>query len=80
MVNNVDPMGIYIKRQFGTHCINLIRTHPPLFVAHAYNTNLEIGVVRCCTRRKNISMKKQGWEPIHTKYKANKSTKTLVNK
>lgn len=80
MVNDVDPMGIYIERQFGTHCINLTRTHPLLFVAHAYNTNLEIGVVRCCPRRKNISMKKQGWEPIHTKYKANKSTKTLVTK
>jgi hypothetical protein len=30
--------------------------------------------------RKTLYVKKQGWEPIHKKYKANKSTKTLPSK
>jgi hypothetical protein len=31
-------------------------------------------------RRKTLYIKKQGWEPIHMKYKANKSTKTQPSK
>jgi hypothetical protein len=31
-------------------------------------------------RRKTLYIKKQGWEPIHKKYKANKSTKTQASK
>jgi hypothetical protein len=30
--------------------------------------------------RKTLYIKKQGWEPIHKKYKANKSTKTQPSK
>jgi hypothetical protein len=31
-------------------------------------------------QRKTLYRKKQGWEPIHKKYKANKSTKTQPSK